>query len=139
MKNGDLSNVSPPRVLVNLEAVLKRTVEMRKMLGIFDRPRQATEYDVQVLNTLWRYRDRVGVSLELFVCTDDQEWDRDVMVEVEDQIDKYGTNPFNYFTTYRTFGELSAILPYRNEVLGVFDPDRAWFYGSKAMDPNRLI
>jgi hypothetical protein len=139
VKGGDISNETPPRLLVNLEAVLKRKVEMQKMLGIFDRPRTVTEYDVHMLNLLWRYRDRQGVSMELFVCTDDQDWDHDVMDEVEQQIDRYGTNPFNYFTTYRTFAEMSAILPYRNEVAGVVDPERAWFYGSRAIDLDRLI
>lgn len=139
MIKGDISNETPPRILVNLDYVLKRTVEGRKFLGIFNSPRRSTEYDVQALNILWRYRDKASVTLELFVAYWDQEWDENVLEEVHHQIDEYGTNPFSYYTTWRTFKEALAILPYRNEVAGVIDPERSWTYGSKALDVNRLI
>jgi hypothetical protein len=139
VKNGDLSNEVVRRILVNLDVVLYRKPEITKLLGVIPRTRIVTSYNIAMLNTLWRFRDRVGVSMECFVCTQDQDWDPDVMSEVEEHLDNYGTNPFNYFTTYARFEEVQAILPYRNEVVGIVDPERAWFYGSKAVDLDRLI
>lgn len=139
MRNGDLSNEVVRRILVNLDVVLDRKPEVEKLFGLIPRTKVTTTYNVGMLNTLWRFRDRVGVSLECFVCTQDQEWDADVMAEVSDHLENYGTNPFNYFTTYARFEEVQAILPYRVEVAGVVDPERAWFYGSKAIDLDRLI
>lgn len=139
MKNGDISNQTPPRILVNLDTILKKTVASKKFLGLFNQHQVITEYDVLTLNNLWRYRDKAFVTLELFVATYDQEYEDDVMDQVENDIDQYGTNPFSYFTTWRTFKDVLTILPYRNDIAGVIDPPRAWSYGSKALDMNRLI
>ena len=50
-------------------------------------------------------------------------------------LDKFGTNPFRYATSYKNIDTLVNELPYRPEVIGVIDmPERLLRYGRWGLD-----
>jgi hypothetical protein len=56
-----------------------------------------------------------------------------------DKLDRMGTNPFRYFTSYESIEHLVSELPYRPEVVGVLDlPSRMLRYGHWGLDFTQL-
>ena len=54
-------------------------------------------------------------------------------------LDKVGTNPFRYWTSYGSVNQLVKELPYRPEVIGVVDvQSRILRYGHWGMDVSEL-
>ena len=128
MQAGDISNATPPRALVHLDLVVKKQPEFSKILGLIPVTRERAYYDRMVLNALWLHTSRYAVNLELFDI-DASQSDMDVVME---DLERIGTNPFRWASSYRSLNALIDELPYRPEVVGVMDvPERALRYGSK--------
>ena len=135
MLNGDLSNDLTKRLLVTTDVFITPTVQPKKFLKLFSVPEIIYSFDIPMLSRLYLMADRQGVTLELvgFEFTDEE------MSRLTTQLDEYGTNPFRYYTAYKTVEHLVAELPYRPEIYGVLDtPDRMLRYGHWGLDYSRL-
>lgn len=134
MKNGDISNEVPLRVVVILDCVLDRKPTVKKVLGIpvFG---EESQYNRQSLSLFWRFAAKYGYSLELVGFG----YTKKEMEEVFEDLNNLGTNPFNYVNSYKSVADLVGELPYRPELKGVVDiPSRGLRYGSKYLDMGRL-
>lgn len=134
MKGGDISNEVPERVAVALDCIVDRKPELRKFLGI---PflKEDISYNVRALSLFWNFAEKFEYRLELvgFGYTNRE------MKGVQEDLDTFGTNPFNYYKAYKTVSDLVREIPYRPELVGVVDvPDRGLRYGSKWIDLGRL-
>ena len=137
MIHGDISNGNPPRFLVHHRFV--RTLELGTesvKRGIF-RTKVVQGPDTYTLNLvnlnrLWKFRDKIGCTLEVFA------FDQSIY-PLEDELESKYLNPFNFFTKYESLSDLVNGLPYRPDVDGVIDePGAAMVYGSKFFDLARV-
>lgn len=135
MKNGDLSNDLTRRILVNLDVFRSETIVKSKVFQIIPTYRKEYSYDRAIISRLYLYADRVGTTLEL-IGYEMSDYDLEKVIEA---IDRFGTNPFRYYSAYDTPQRLVAELPYRPEVSGVLDvPSRQLMYGHWGLDFSRL-
>ena len=131
MKNGDISNELPVRVIVTTDVFVQNQIEMQKKLKLFSIPKVKQEFNRQMLSYLYIYTTRQGVTLELASFDLDEEKLGNLM----DKLDNLGTNPFRYYTAYESIEHLVSELPYRPEVKGVLDiPARQLRYGHWGLD-----
>lgn len=134
MRNGDISNEVPQRVIVTLDCVIDRSPTVKKVLGIpvFG---EESQYNRQSLSLFWRFADKYGYTLELVGFG----YSKKEMEEVFEDLNNLGTNPFNYVNRYNSVADLVGELPYRPELKGVVDiPSRGLRYGSKYLEMGRL-
>ncbi len=134
MKNGDISNEVPLRVVVTLDCILDRSPTVKKVLGIpvFG---EESQYNRQSLSLFWRFAEKHGYTLELVGFG----YSKKEMEEVFEDLNNLGTNPFNYVNRYNSVADLVGELPYRPELKGVVDiPSRGLRYGSKYLEIGRL-
>lgn len=135
MRNGDISNVSPPTFLVSIDAVSTTKVETKKVLGLIPSSTKTFEWDLKSLNEVWRISSRFGIYTELVVWDTDQS-EADKCLE---ELDRLHVNPFNAATAWRDRETLVAMLPYMFEVDSIVDiPGRVAMYGSKGVELARL-
>jgi hypothetical protein len=131
MKNGDISNELPQRIIVVADVFLKTELKMQKRLRLFTVPSVDRTVNRQMLSNLYLYTTRKGVTLEVASFDMDEEELEGFM----DTLDKMGTNPFRYYTSYESVNHLVAELPYRPEVVGVLDiQSRQLRYGHWGLD-----
>jgi hypothetical protein len=134
MRNGDISNEVPQRVVVTLDCIIDRSPTVKKVLGIpvFG---EESQYNRQSLSLFWRFADKYGYTLELVGFG----YSKKEMEEVFEDLNNLGTNPFNYVNRYNSVADLVGELPYRPELKGVVDiPSRGLRYGSKYLEMGRL-
>lgn len=135
MKNGDISNELPRRIIVVSDVFLKVELSMKKKFKFFPVPEVNQQIRREILSYLYLYTTKNGVTLELASFDLDQE----KLAKTMELLDNMGTNPFRYFSSYESSNHLSAELPYRPEVVGVLDlPTRLLRYGHWGMDINNL-
>ena len=131
MQHGDISNELPKRYLVTTDIFLDIEITVQRRLKIFPTPKVKKTFKRDILSYLYLVTTKRGVTLEAVsfdLNTDDLE-------ELMEQLDKAGTNPFRYFTSYETVNHLVQELPYRPEVIGVVDVDsRLLRYGHWGKD-----
>jgi hypothetical protein len=131
MKNGDISNELPQRIIVVADVFLKTELKMQKRLKLFSVPSIDRTVNRQMLSNLYLYTTRKGVTLEVASFDMDEEELEGFM----DTLDKMGTNPFRYYTSYESVNHLVAELPYRPEIVGVLDiQSRQLRYGHWGLD-----
>lgn len=131
MKNGDISNELPVRVIVTTDVFLQTEVKLQKRLKVFKIPKIEQSINRQLLSRFYIYTTREGVTLELASFTMDEV----DLGEFMDKLDSMGTNPFRYYTSYESVEHLVAELPYRPEVVGVLDIQaRQLRYGHWGLD-----
>jgi hypothetical protein len=131
MKNGDISNELPQRIIVVADVFLKTELKMQKRFKVFSVPSVDKTVNRQMLSNLYLYTTRKGVTLEVASFDMDEEELEDFM----EMLDKVGTNPFRYYTSYESVNHLVAELPYRPEVVGVLDiQSRQLRYGHWGLD-----
>jgi len=134
LKGGDISNEVPLRVSVSLDCVIDKKPSVRRFLGIPIMEEDIT-YNRAALSLFWRFSQKYGYSLELIGFG----YSKKEMKDIQEDLDNLGTNPFNYFLSYKTISDFVRELPYRPELVGVVDtPDRALRYGSKYIDIGRV-
>jgi hypothetical protein len=134
MKNGDLSNEVPPRILVTTDLFIKvTTTSYRKRLRT--KKNKHMEINRGLLSRVYLLAQKVPYNLELVAFNlDDEE-----LLKLGETLDKAGTNPFNFFTSYDSIDHLVHDLPYRPEVLAVIDdPTRLLRYGHWGRNLNEL-
>lgn len=135
MKNGDISNELPRRIIVVSDIFLTVELKVEKKLKFFPVPKVNKSIRREVLSFLYMYTTKNGVTLELASFDIDQE----ELAKTVDVLDNMGTNPFRYFSAYDSIDHLVAELPYRPEVVGVLDtPNRLLRYGHWGLDIQSL-
>ena len=135
MRNGDISNEMPKRVLVVMDIFMTVQVNIKKRFKIVPLPSVEKKIRRDILSALYLFTTNKGVTLELvsYSLNDEQ------LSESMDYIDKVGTNPFRYYSSYESINHLMAELPYRPEVIGVIDvPSNILRYGHWGLDFNQL-
>jgi hypothetical protein len=130
MYKGDLSNEMPKRVLVNADILFIKSTTISKKYKFIPVKNVQVAYDKFLLNKFYVYTTRAAVTLELFSF----EFDYEEMELLYNDIDRVGTNPFRYFSSYSSPKQLVADLPYRPEVIGVIDPEHQMMYGSLGLE-----
>lgn len=135
MRKGDISNELPKRVLVNSDIFTDTEVQIKKKFKILPAPKVKKKLRRDILSYLYLYTTNRGVTLELV----SYDMDDETLGKFIDDLDKLGTNPFRYWTSYSSVNHLVAELPYRPEVLGVVDiQSRLLRYGHWGMDVSDL-
>jgi hypothetical protein len=131
MLGNDLSNAMPGRILVTIDVISDEYEDTKKVLGIVPVKTKRKDYNRLVLSHLYLYTTKRGVTLEL-ISFDHTEKE---MVELMLYLDKIGTNPFRYGTSYKSVDKVVEELPLRPEVIGVIDiPSRLLRYGRWGLD-----
>jgi hypothetical protein len=135
LKNGDISNELPRRIIVVSDIFLTVELKIEKKLKFFPVPKVDKKIRREILSYLYLYTTKNGVTLELASFDIDQE----ELGKTVDVLDSMGTNPFRYFSAYDSVNHLVAELPYRPEVIGVLDtPNRLLRYGHWGLDIQSL-
>jgi len=135
MRKGDISNDLPKRIIVTADTFLDYDIKVVKKLKVFPVTTKDIKYNRSLLSRLYVFAQNVGYTMELasFTLNDDE------LQTMVDKLDRMGTNPFRYFTSYESIEHLVSELPYRPEVVGVLDlPSRMLRYGHWGLDFTQL-
>lgn len=138
MKNGDISNVSSPQVIVVTDVVIKLVEEeTRRFLGK-KISHKIGDVDLLGANKLWILSSNYGLSLELAGFTSEG-WTEELLEKAFEKLERRVVNPFNYWQLYESVDELVTTLPYRPNLKGVVDiPSRVARYGSAGVELANL-
>ena len=138
MINGDISNESPPRIIVNIDVVTTSEVVENKRLLRSTTERKVTSLNNMALSHLWNKSSQFGLSVELAGFADDL-WTQDHLDKLMARLDSRGGNPFNYAELYDNIPNFLDELPYRNNLKAVIDvPERVARYGSRGLEITNL-
>lgn len=138
MKNGDISNVSSPQVIVTTNVVIKLVEEETRRLLSKKTSYKVGDIDLLSANKLWQLANNYGISLELAGFAD-EEWTEELLDKAFEKLERRVVNPFNYWQLYETVDELVSVLPYRPNLKGIIDiPDRVARYGSAGIELANL-
>lgn len=131
MINGDISNETPPRIIVVVDVVAEITLGDKKL---FKKQDFKVKWKKEILKGLWDFSFRYGISMELAGIEEDG-WTDDMLSDLMGKLDNRGGNPFNYYYVYDDVQELVDELPYKANFKGVVDlPNRILRYGSWGID-----
>jgi hypothetical protein len=135
LKNGDISNELPKRIIVVTDVFLDVELTITKRFRFLKVPKVEKKIRRDILSRLYLITTHKGVTLELVSFNLDDEQ----LAETMDYLDNMGTNPFRYFSAYESSNHLVAELPYRPEVIGVLDiPNNLLRYGHWGLDFTNL-
>jgi hypothetical protein len=139
MQGGDISNETPPRIIVAVEVVVNsEVVESKRLLLSNKTERKILGLNNLSLSHLWNMANKYGLSVELAAFSTDL-WTQEDLDKLMARLDGRGTNPFNYAEVYDTIEEFIGDLPYRPNLKGVIDvPGRVARYGSKGIELQNL-
>jgi len=138
MQGGDISNETPPRIIVVIDVVTEsELVDERKLL------RSSTERKLLGINRvalsqLWNMSNKYGLSVELAAFADEH-WTEKQLEAFIDKLERRGANPFNYHELYSDVHDFVSDLPYRPNLKGVVDlRERVAMYGSWGIELANL-
>jgi hypothetical protein len=135
MKNGDISNELPKRILVTTDAFSIVESSVKKRFKVIPKVHKELKLRKDILSKFYLFTTRKGVTLELI----SYEINSNDLEELMLTLDAMGTNPFRYSRAYDSIEAVVQDLPYRPEVLGVIDmPKNLLRYGHWGMDFNYL-
>ena len=139
MINGDISNETPPRIIVTLDVVVQS--ELEKTKSVFGKPKlskKITSLNNAPLSKLWNSAFKYGVAVEL-AAFQDEGWSQEDLDKLMDRLENRGGNPFNYAELYDSFHDLVGELPYRANLKAVIDTSgQVARYGSWGLDLANL-
>lgn len=131
MLGNDISNAMPQRVLVTVDVITDTYEDVKKKFLVIPVRQRRKEYNRLVLSHLYMFTTKSSMTLELVSFAHSEK----EMVELMNYLDKIGTNPFRYGSSYKSVDAVVAELPFRPEVVGVIDiPSRLLRYGRWGMD-----
>jgi len=138
MRHGDISNQTPPRIIVLIDVVVfSEIVEFKKIIRS-TQERKVTRLNNLALKQLWDMSNKYGLSVELGAYADDY-WTQEHLDTFMDRMDRRGANPFNHAELYDDITNFIDELPYRANFKGVVDvPGRVARYGSWGVELNNL-
>lgn len=139
MRNGDISNETPPRLIVNIDVVCSsEVVESKRLLRGATKERKVVGLNSMALSRLWNLGYQFGLSVELAAVAE-EDWEQEHLDKLMDRLDRRGGNPFNYAELYDDFDHLITELPYRANLKGVVDlRERVARYGSWGIELDNL-
>ena len=139
MRGGDISNETPPRIIVTIDVAVQSELEETKPLfGKAKATRKITALNNAQLSRLWNASFTYGLAIELAAFEEDG-WGQESVNKLMNRLDNRGGNPFNYAELYPSFRDLVSELPYRTNLKAVVDlSDRVARYGSWGLDLNNL-
>jgi hypothetical protein len=138
MMGGDISNETPPRLVVLVDVVARSSVEEAKFFKAKKLQRKFTTLNKAELSRLWILGDRFGLSIQLAAYAEEG-WDPKEIARLMDKLDNRGGNPFNYSEVYQDVQELVDELPYLPNLRGVVDlRERVARYGSWGIELSSL-
>jgi hypothetical protein len=139
MIRGDISNDTPPRIIVIIDVVAEtdskevRTGFMQKQIQSF-----VTKLNLAALSHLWNVGNKYGLSIELAAFADSG-WDQENLDKMMGTLERRVANPFNYAEIYTDIDDFISILPYRANLKGVVDiRERVARYGSYGIEIDNL-
>jgi len=135
--NGDISNATPPRIVVMVDVVAEVTfAEERKGLRKTKVPK--AKWRKENLSHLWNLAYKFGLSVEL-AATEEDGWTDEMLSGMMDKLDNRGGNPFNYYYVYESIQEVVEELPYKANFKGIVDvPGRVARFGSWGIEIQNL-
>lgn len=139
MINGDISNETPPRIIVTIDVVVNSEIdeEKRMLLGT-KQTRRILGLDNATLSLLWNKSFQYGLSVELAAFAEDL-WTQEHLDKLMARLDNRGGNPFNYSELYENISDFTGELPYRTNLKGVIDiVGRTARYGSWGLELQNL-
>jgi len=139
MIRGDISNETPPRIVVVIDVVAEiNTKEVRKSFRQKEIKSFVSKLNLAALSHLWNVGNKYGLSIELAAFADSG-WDQENLDKMMTTLERRVANPFNYAEIYEDIDELISMLPYRANLKGVIDlPERVARYGSYGVEINNL-
>lgn len=138
MINGDISNSTPPRLIVIIDAVAESDVEEKKGLFKTKVERTFPKLMARELSHLWTLSNKYGLSVEL-AAFESELWTQGALDAFMERLDRRGANPFNYAELYPDVDEFVKDMPYRANLKGIVDiPGRVARYGSFGIELNNL-
>ena len=139
MQNGDISNATPPRIIVNIDVVAESEIVEDKKFLRSTTERKVTKLNNLQLSHLWNMSYRLGLSVEL-AAFENELWTQELLDAFIDKLERRGGNPFNYAELYWNIDDFIGDLPYRSNLKGVVDiPERVARYGSWGIELNNLL
>lgn len=138
MRGGDISNDTPPRIIVIIDVVTESVLKEDKRLFRSSKERVYSKLNKLALSELWRLSNLYGLSVEL-AAFEDEGWTQESIDSFIDKLERRGGNPFNYSELYLDIEDFIGDLPYRNNLKGVIDiQGRVARYGSWGIELNNL-
>lgn len=139
MIGGDISNESPPRIIVFADVVVvSELVETKRVLRGNFMERKVVSLNNQALSLLWNKAAQFGLSVEL-AAYEDELWTQEHLDKLMARLDSRGGNPFNYAELYEDIPNFVNELPYRANLKGVVDlQGRVARYGSWGIEIGNL-
>lgn len=138
MKNGDISNVSSPQVIVTTDVVVNLVEAEERKLLVRKREFKIGNINTLPLNTLWRASSDYGLSLEL-AGFEEEGWTELLLEKAFEKFERRVVNPFNYWQLYENRDEVVGLLPYRPNLKAVIDvPDQVARYGSAGVEIGNI-
>lgn len=139
MIGGDISNETPPRIIVNIDVVVKSELDEEKRLLLGNKlSRKVLGLDNTTLSLLWNKSFQYGLSVELAAFAEDL-WTQEHLDKLMARLDGRGGNPFNYAELYENIFDFVGELPYRTNLKGVIDiNERIARYGSWGLELQNL-
>lgn len=137
MRNGDISNETPPRIIVMIEAVVDSELIEERVLLVKRTSRKIKKLNNLALSQLWTVSDKYGLSVELAAFAEEL-WTQEHLNTVMDKLERRGGNPFNYAELYDSLDDFRGELPYRANLKGVVSDGKSGFFGSLGIDLNNL-
>lgn len=139
MIGGDISNETPPRIIVTVDVVaVSEVVENKRLLRGNFLERRITSLNNQALSLLWNKSNQFGLSVELAGFADDL-WTQEHLDKLMARLDSRGGNPFNYAELYDDIPNFVNELPYRANLKGIIDlRERVARYGSWGIELQNL-
>lgn len=138
MRNGDISNDTPPRIIVVIDVVCESQLKEERKFLRNSQYRTYSKLNNLALSELWRLSDRYGLSVEL-AAFESELWNQKTLDSFIEKLERRGGNPFNYAELYINIDDFINDLPYRNNLKGVIDlQNRVARYGSWGIELNNL-
>jgi hypothetical protein len=139
MKGGDISNETPPRIIVLINVVGEiESVKVKKNFLQQESKQVIKKLDLRSLSHLWNLANKYGLAVEL-AAFEDEGWSQEDLDKLMESLERRISNPFNYAEVYTDVDEFISLLPYRANLKGVVDiPGRVAMYGSWGLELNNL-
>lgn len=138
MIGGDISNETPPRLIVVIDVVAKSELEEKKGFLNSSIKRVGIIPNNLALSHLWNISDKFGLSVEL-TAYESENWSQKDLDDFMDRLDRRGANPFNYAELYSDVENFVADMPYRPNLKGVVDlKERVMRYGSYGIELQNI-
>jgi hypothetical protein len=137
MRGGDISNETPPRIIVTIDTVVESEVVEERNFLAKKLVRKVTRLNNAALSHLWNKAFQYGISVELAAFEDDL-WTQEHVDKLMEKLDNRGGNPFNYSELYETTQALVDELPYRTNLKAVVTDGKSGRFGSWGIDLQNL-